>query len=238
MALFPTTSWNCVAEAGDRESPGADAALAEICRGYWFPVYSFIRSRGHTADEAADLTQEYFARLLQSRLLAAADSRKGRFRTLLRADCDYFLADQRDRRLAGKRGGSRVQFSLDIHDADRRYRLEPSDGLDPALLFDRAWVLEMLVRALDRLAREEASAGRGATFERLKGVLTEDRRVVPYSVLAEELGTTPIAIQSAVQRLRRHYRQVLRAEVATTLDDPSESEVDDEIRSLFAVLDL
>jgi RNA polymerase sigma-70 factor (ECF subfamily) len=237
MAIFPTTSWPCVAEAANRESPGACAALAEICSGYWFPVYSFIRSRGHSADEAADLTQEYFARLLQSRLLAAADSRRGRFRTLLRADCDNFLSDQRDRRLAAKRGGARVQFSLDIHDADRRYRLEPSDGLDPAALFDRAWVLEILVRALDRVGRQEARAGRGAAFERLKPVLTEDRRTVPYSVLAAELGTTPIAIQSAVQRLRRSYRQALRDEVATTLDDPNEAEVDDEIRSLFAALD-
>jgi DNA-directed RNA polymerase specialized sigma24 family protein len=236
MALFPTTSWTCVAEAGDRESPGADAALAEICRGYWFPVYSYIRLRGHSADEAADLTQEYFARLLQSRLLAAADSRRGRFRKLLRADCDNFLADQRDRRLAIKRGGSRVQFSLEIHDADRRYRLEPSDGLDPASLFDRAWVAETLVRALERLASKESQAGRGESFERLKPLLTEDHRVVSYSILAEELGTTPIAIQSAVQRLRRNYRQALRDEVAATLDDPTDAEVDDEIRSLFAAL--
>jgi DNA-directed RNA polymerase specialized sigma24 family protein len=236
MALFPTTSWNCVAEAGDRGSPGADAALAEICRGYWFPVYSFIRSRGHSADEAADLTQEYFARLLQSRLLAAADSRKGRFRALVRADCANFLADQRDRRLAHKRGGSRVQFSLDVDDADRRYRLEPADGLDPGRLFDRAWVLETLVRALDRVGRQEAQGGRGAAFERLKSVLTEDRSNGTYSDLAEELGTTPVAIRSTVQRLRRRYRRALRDEVAATLADPTEADVDEEIRALFAAL--
>jgi len=237
MARFPTTQWNCVTEAGDPASSGADAAPAEICRCYWYPIYSFIRSRGHSAEETADLTQDYFVRLLEGRLLAAADSLKGRFRRLLRVDCEYFLADRRDRRLAGKRGGSRVHFSLDVKDAENRYRLEPSGGLDPASLFDRAWVLELLVRALDRLGREEVQAGRGEVFERLKPILTEGSRALPYALLAEELGTTSIAVQSAVQRLRRWYREALRAEVASTIGDVSEAEVDDEIHSLFEVLD-
>ncbi len=236
MARFPTTRWGSVAEAADPARPGAGDALAEICRRYWYPVYSFIRSRGHSADEAADLTQDYFARLLEGRLLAEADSRKGRFRTLLRTDCGYFLSDQRDRRRAHKRGGSAEPLPLDVEDAERRYRLDPPGGRDPASLFDRAWALEMLGRALDRLGREEAEAGRAAAFERLRAVLTDGPRAVPYAALAEGLGTTVSAIQSAVQRLRRRYRLALRAEVAATLGGPSEADVDDEILALFEIL--
>jgi DNA-directed RNA polymerase specialized sigma24 family protein len=236
MAIFPTTQWSCIAEASDPDSPGAHAALAELCRSYWYPIYSLIRSRGHPPDEAADLTQDYFGRLLGGGLLRTADRRKGRFRSLLRTDCGYFLADQRDRRRARKRGGGRERLPLDIADAERRYRLEPSDRLGPEPLFDRAWALDLLGRALDRLAREEATAGRGTTFERLRVVLTDGPRVVPYAAIAERLGTTEGAVEAAVRRLRGRYRVALRAEVAATLDDPSEAQVDDEIRDLFVAL--
>jgi DNA-directed RNA polymerase specialized sigma24 family protein len=235
MVSFPTTQWCSVAEAGNPDSPAGVAARADLCRRYWYPIYSFIRSRGHSPDEAGDLTQDYFCRLLEGELLAAADQSKGRFRSLLRVDCGYFLADCYDHRRAIKRGGDRRQLSLDIHDAERRYCLEPTDRLCADRLFDRNWALKLLDRALAFVASEEAASGRASTFETLKPVLTELPRSMPSGTLAEKIGTTATAVRSAVQRLRRRYREALRAEVAATLIDPTESDVDDEIRALFAV---
>ena len=233
MATFPTTQWCSVVEASNADSPSGIAARAELCQKYWYPIYSFIRSRGHSPDEASDLTQDYFCRLLEGELLAAADQNKGRFRSLLRVDCSYFLADCRDHRRAQKRGGDRIHLSLDIHDAERRYRLEPTDDLCPDRLFDRNWALELLDRALTATAIDEAASGRAAAFESLKPVLTDQPRSVPAAALAEEFGTTATAVRSAIQRLRHRYRQALRAEVAATLVDPTESQIDDEIKALF-----
>ncbi len=240
MAVFPTTQWASVSDASDPASPGAPEAQATLCRAYWYPIYSFIRSRGYPADDAADLTQEYFLRLLGGRLLRAADRAKGRFRSLLRTDCVFFLADQRDRRQAKKRKAPGV-LRFDVKDADRRYRLEPSGRLDPEALFDRAWALDLLGRAVDRLARGEAQAGRGLLFERLRPVLTDASLAAPYAEIAAELGTTEAAVQAAVVRLRRRYRAALREEVAATLDPGDggrvdEAEIDDEIRDLFTAL--
>jgi RNA polymerase sigma-70 factor (ECF subfamily) len=235
MASFPTTQWCRIAEASNADSPAGAAARAELCRQYWYPIYSFIRSRGHSPDEASDLTQDYFCRLLEGGLLAAADQSKGRFRSLLRVDCGYFLADRRDHERAQKRGGDHNHLSLDIHDAERRYTLEPTDHLCPDRLFDRNWALELLDRALRSVALEEAASGRGATFETLRPALTDQPRNMPSGALAERTGTTVAAVRSALQRLRFRYRQALRAEVAATLADPSEAEVDDEIRALFLV---
>jgi RNA polymerase sigma-70 factor (ECF subfamily) len=236
IARFPTTQWDCVAEAGDPAQPGADEALARICRSYWYPIYSFIRSRVRSADEAADLTQDYFARLLEGRLLAAADRRKGRFRTLLRTDCLFFLADRREMRSARKRGGGRRGFSLDAAAADHRYHLEPSDRLDAETLFDRAWAMDVLGRALERLARQEAEAGRGEAFGHFRPLLVDGPRSVSYASLAARLGCTEAAVDGALRRLRHRYRRALRATVAETLDEPGEASVDAEIRDLFAAL--
>ena len=236
VASFPTTQWVWVSEAGDPESPGAGIALADLCRTYWYPIYSFIRSRGHSPDESADLTQEYFRHLLEGRLLASADRDKGRFRSLLRADCDFFLADHRDYQKARKRGGDRERVSLDMDDLERRYHLEPAHEITPERLFDRTWAIQLLAEALSILEREETQAGRGAQFERLRPMLTEGRADVSYAALADTLGMTPTAVQSAAQRLRQRYREALRAEVAATLGDHNPELVAEEIRSLFVIL--
>lgn len=236
MAQFPTTHWGCVATAADPALPGADAAVAEICRIYWYPIYSFIRARGHSAEAAADLTQDYFVRLLEGRLLSAADRRKGRFRSLLRTDCGFFLADQNDRRQTRKRGGGRGELSLDADAADQRFRLGPSDEVDPAVLFDRAWALDVLKRALDQLARSEAEAGRGEAFVHLREILSGEQPAVSYRILAGRLGITESAVDGALRRVRARFRAALRATVAATLDDPTEAEVDEEIRDLFKAL--
>jgi DNA-directed RNA polymerase specialized sigma24 family protein len=235
-ARFPTTHWSRVVAAGGRATPDCREALTEPCRVYWYPLYAFIRRKGFRPDDAQDLTQSYFARLLQTKVLAAVDREKGRFRAFLRTDCGYFLADQRDRENALKRGGGIAPVSIDVCDAEGRYQVEPADLLTPERLFDRTWALTLLDGVLDRLAREYTGSGRAELFEQLKVVLTDGPRSVSYARIATRLGMSEGAIQSAVQRVRRRYRDLLREGISATLGDPSPAEVEDEIRALFAAL--
>jgi RNA polymerase sigma-70 factor (ECF subfamily) len=228
---FPTTRWSRVVQAGGPEGPQAQEALADFCRAYWFPVYAYIRHRGHDEDRAADLAQDYFARLIEKGTLAAADPGKGRFRAFLLADLAFFLADARDRQAALKRGGGVRFVPLD---AEERYRSEPVDGMTPERVFDRAWALSLLSGVIDRLRAEQAEAGRADAFEALKEVLTDGPRTVPYAELARRLGTTEGAVQAAAHRLRKRYKALLLETIAATVDDPAE--VDDEVRALFAAL--
>lgn len=189
---------------------------------------------GH--DDALDLTQGYFTRLLEKPVIAAADRTRGRFRSFLRADCGFYLSNLRDLDRARKRGGGRASLSIDAHDAEGRYLLEPADGLTADRLFDRTWALTLLARALDRLGADYASTGRGKLFERLQDGLAGGSRTVSYAEVASELGLSEAAVQQAARRLRRRYREALRAEIAATLDDPSDDAVEAEIRDLFAAL--
>ena len=233
---FPTTHWSRIARAGDLAAPEASAALAELCAVYWYPIYALVRRTGHGEPDALDLTQEYFARLLEKPILAAADRNRGRFRAFLRADCGFFLGDRRDRDQAQKRGGGRHPLSIDARDAEGRYLVEPSDGLTPERLFDRAWALTLLARAVDLLAAEYATSDRRPLFEKLRGALTGDSLTLPYSVIAIELGLTESAVQRAATRLRKRYRAILRDEIAATLDNPTDQAVAAEIRDLFDAL--
>jgi RNA polymerase sigma-70 factor (ECF subfamily) len=225
-----------VACAGDLTSTDARAALAELCTAYWCPIYALIRNWGHPADEAHDLTQAYFTHLLERRTLAAADPHKGRFRTFLRTDCGFFLADWRDRGRALKRGGHQSCISIGARTAEGRYAIEPSSELTLQRLFDHAWALTLLGQVLERIAAEYASSGRGPLFDQLQIVLTEGPRSLPYATIAAQLGMTEAAVQKAVSRLRRQYRELLCEHIANTLDDPSESAIEDEIRDLFNAL--
>jgi RNA polymerase sigma-70 factor (ECF subfamily) len=236
QASFPTTRWSLVARAGAVSSPDARQALETLCRAYWFPIYAFIRRHGAEAEAARDLTQTYFTQLLEKDLLLVADPQKGRFRSFLKTDCTYLLADQRDRERAQKRGGDRAMIHFEALDAEDRYRREMADELTPERQFDRAWALTLLDRVLDQLATEYADSGRGALFERLQGVLTRGSLRSPYAALGAQLGMTEGAVQVAVHRLRRRYRAILREQIAATLDDPTDADVEDEIRALFAAL--
>jgi RNA polymerase sigma-70 factor (ECF subfamily) len=231
--MFATTRWSLVIAAQDRSQPEAGQALAELCRLYWYPLYGYIRSRGHGHDEAQDLTQEFFARLLEKDGLAAVDQNKGRFRSFLLAACQHFLANQHDHDRAQKRGGGRPSVSIDFRDADGRYAHEPAHAETPERLFERRWALALLERVLARLRGEYEAAGRGRLFECLKSRLTGDR-AVPHARVAAELGVTEGAVKVAVHRLRQRYRELLRDEIGQTVDDPAEVEA--EIRSLFAAL--
>jgi RNA polymerase sigma-70 factor (ECF subfamily) len=231
--MFATTRWSLVVAAQDRSQPEAGQALAELCRLYWYPLYGYIRSRGHGHDAAQDLTQEFFARLLEKDGLAAVDQNKGRFRSFLLAACQHFLANQHDHDHAQKRGGGRQSVSIDFRDADGRYAHEPAHGETPERLFERRWALALLERVLARLRGEYDGAGRGRLFDCLKARLTGDR-AVPHADVAAELGVTEGAVKVAVHRLRQRYRELLRDEIGQTLDDAGQ--VEEEIRALFAAL--
>jgi RNA polymerase sigma-70 factor (ECF subfamily) len=233
---FPTTHWSRVARAGDPGGDDARAALAELCAAYWYPIYALVRRLGHGEADARDLTQEYFARLLETPVLAAADRTRGRFRAFLRADCRFFLSGCRDRERAQKRGGGCLPRSIDARDAEGRYLVEPVDSLTPERLFDRAWALTLLGRALDRLADEYGATGRAAVFEALRPTLVDRSGAASHSELAARLGLSVAAVQQAASRLRKRYRLVLRDEIAATLDDPSDQAVGAEIRDLFDAL--
>jgi RNA polymerase sigma-70 factor (ECF subfamily) len=231
---FPTTHWSRVITAGDPAAPDTMEALTQLCAAYWFPVYAFIRRKGHAPDAALDLTQDYFARLLEKGTLAAAEPARGRFRSFLMADCSHFLSNRHDRDRALKRGGGCVAVPIDARDTEGRFLVEPAHGRTPERLFEQDWAVAVLERVFDRLGRDYAATGRSETFERLRPVLTADPGAGSYATIARDLGTTEAAVQAAVYRLRVRFRRALRDEIAATLDDPAG--VDDEIRALFEVL--
>ena len=232
--MFATTHWSLVLAARGRPSPDARAALADLCRVYWYPLYAFVRRSGHDATTAEDLTQEFFARLLEKGWLGQADRTKGRFRSFLLAACKHFLTNERDRARALKRGGGKPPLPIDFGGADERYAREPADELTPERLFERRWALALLDQVLVDLRAEYAAAGRGALFDRLKAHLGGAADSAPYESVAVELGMTAGAVKVAAHRLRQRYRDRLRDAIARTLNDPAA--VDDEIRHLFAVL--
>ena len=235
---FATTRWTLVAAAGKTTTPEARHALSELCRLYWYPLYAFVRRRGYDADEALDLTQGFFTRLIEKNDLAAADPARGRFRSWLLASVKHFLANEWDRATAQKRGGGRAVFSIDIDpdDAERRYRHEPSHSLTPERIFDRRWALTMLEQALEGLKAECDREGKAELFEALRPTLTGDSGgdAAPYRDVADRLGMTEGAVKVSAHRLRRQYRELLRRNIAETVDGPDG--VDDEIRDLFAAL--
>jgi RNA polymerase sigma-70 factor (ECF subfamily) len=195
-----------------------------------------IRRLGHREANALDLTQEYFARLLEKPVIGAARQARGRFRSFLRADCRNFLSDCRDLDQAQKRGGGRRPLPIDARDAEGRYLVEPADALTPDALYDRAWALALLDHALGRLAADYATTGRGLLFETLQGSLTGPTQPASYAEIARQLSMTEGAIQQAASRLRKRYREALRDEIAATLHEPSDAAVDSEIRDLFQAL--
>jgi RNA polymerase sigma factor (sigma-70 family) len=232
---FPTTRWSRVVLAGDPDAPLARESLAELCSAYWYPLYAYIRRRGHGPEHAADLTQDFFARLLEKGLLSEADPMRGRFRAFLRTVCLHFLANRRDHERAKKRGSGRAALPIDSGDAEGRYSRELADGLTPERIFERSWALTLLGRVLDQLGREYDEAGKGATFEALRGMLDGTSDEASYAAVAGRMGTTEGAARVAAHRLRRRYGALLRREIASTLADPAE--VEDEIRQLFSALE-
>jgi RNA polymerase sigma-70 factor (ECF subfamily) len=231
-----STSWAVVLAAADRSSPHCDQALATLCAGYWYPLYAFIRRQGFAAEDAEDLTQEFLARLLEKDYLEGVGPEKGKFRTFLLVCLKRFLANQHDRAHAQKRGGGRRLISIDVDDAERRYRLEPSHELTAERIFERRWALTLLQQVLLSLGTEFQRGGKQALFETLKVYLAADQKAPPYAQVADQLGLSEDAVKVAVYRLRERYRRLLRDEVARTLGDTAD--VDEEICALFQSLAL
>jgi RNA polymerase sigma-70 factor (ECF subfamily) len=231
---FATTHWSLIVAARQPDASAARQALAHLCTAYWYPLYAYIRRRGHLPDEAQDLTQEFFARLLERDLLGAADPDRGRFRAFLLAACKHFLANEHDRACAIKRGGGRAPLSLNLDDAEGRYGREPSHDLTPDKLFERRWALTLLDRTLARLREEFTAKGKGETFDRLRVFLVGDRGAPSHAELAAEVGMTAGAVKVAAHRLRQRYRELLREEIAHTVEGLEQ--IDEEVRELFAAL--
>lgn len=227
---FRTTHWSMVLRAGDRESPDAASALERLCRMYWYPLYAFVRRKGYPHEEAQDLTQGFFENLLAKGYLAAADGRRGKFRTFLLTSFTNFLANERDRKLRLKRGGHLTFLSLDAEaEAEERYKLEPVSHETADRLFEQRWAQTIMESVLGHLA-DEMEPGR---FEVLKGFLLGEEDV-SYAAVAAHLGLSVPAVTSAIYRMRARFGVLLREEIAHTVT--SEDEVEEEIRQLIKVL--
>jgi RNA polymerase sigma-70 factor (ECF subfamily) len=231
---FASTHWSVVLAAGQRRSAESQEALATLCRVYWYPLYAYARRQLSRPDDAQDLTQEFFARLLEKDYLRAADPKRGKFRSFLLTAFKHFLANERDRANAQKRGGNRKQVPLDFQDGESRYLREPADRATPETLYERRWALTLLEQTLAQLRQEFTAAGKQKAFEALKETLTGDGPPRPYAQVAAELGMTEQAVKVAVHRLRRRYQELLRAAIAQTV--PAEDAIDDELRDLFAAV--
>lgn len=232
---FVTTRWTQVVAAGrPADSTHVRAALEQLCRAYWYPLYAFVRRQGHSPHDAQDLTQEFFARLLERNTLGAADRERGRFRSFLLATLKNFLRDEWDKLRAQKRGGGIGVLSLDAGEAESRYALEPVDSLTADRIFERRWAMLLLDRAVERLRAEHEAAGKLAQFEALKASLAGSREAQPYAELAARLGLSEGAVKVAVHRLRQRYREVIRAEIAETV--AGEAEVEAELKHVVAAL--
>jgi RNA polymerase sigma-70 factor (ECF subfamily) len=231
---FVTTHWSVVSSAGRNDTSRAREALGKLCQTYWHPLYAYVRRLGHPPPDAQDLTQEFFARLLEKNFLADADESRGRFRSFLLTALKHFLANEWDKARAEKRGGGQIPIPIDSGSAETSCRFEPADSVTPEKIYERRWALTLLAQVLRRLREEYVRAGREKLFEQLKPTLTEASRTIGYAVIAGRLGTSEGAVKVAVHRLRQRYREVLRAEIADTVTSPGE--VEDELRNLFAAL--
>jgi RNA polymerase sigma-70 factor (ECF subfamily) len=231
---FLTTHWSVVLAAGGSNSTRARTALEKLCRIYWYPLYAFVRRMGHGPHDAEDLVQSFFAICLEKNYFGAAEQAKGRFRSFLLLALKRFLANERDKTRAAKRGRGKSPISLDSLTAEQRYALEPADRLSADKLFERRWALTLLGQVVSRLRDEHAAAGKLGEFEQLKECITMAGRGTPYAQIAARLSMSEGAIKTTVHRLRRRYREILEEEIAHTV--ASAQEIETERRHLLSVL--
>jgi RNA polymerase sigma factor (sigma-70 family) len=231
-AAFATTHWSVVLAAGRDSTPSATDALEKLCRTYWYPLYSYVRRKGHNPEDAQDLTQDFFARLLSKKYLRLADPARGRFRAFLLTSLKHFLIHQWEKGRTARRGGDQQVISLNEQEAESRYHLEPSSQLSPEMLYDRHWALTLFERALDQLKSEFIASGKVVQFDRLKGFLSSESNDGAYAAAGSELGTSAKAVAVAVHRLRSRYGELVRAEIAHTV--PTSAEIGDELHYLMS----
>jgi len=233
QAWFDATSWTMVHEAGQPTLPEADAARAKLCQAYWYPLYFYVRRLGHSPEDAQDLTQEFFARLLEKNYVATADREKGKFRSFLLLLLKRFLAREWARANRQKRGGGVELIPLDLEHTENRYVAEPADELSPDKAFDRRWAQVLLARVTDRLQAQCVAEGKGHLFAELHPLLSGEGEE-PYEAVARRLQIPKATLKVLVHRFRQRYGQLLREEIAPTVASPEE--VEDEIRALFGAL--
>ena len=233
---FRTTRWSVVLLSAQSNAPGAEAALAELCRLYWYPIYAFVRYYGHAPHDAQDLTQSFFLHLLEHKVLTCVDPLKGKFRSFLLASVQNFLSDEADRARRKKRGGDREFVRMDAESAEERYRFEPVDYLTAETIFDARWAMTVLGEAMRRLRREYAAGEKTSTLETLEPFLDpiNNRELPSYEQAANELQISLSAVKTLIHRLRKQYTGLLRQEVGRTVSDPGE--IDDEIHGLCGAL--
>jgi RNA polymerase sigma factor (sigma-70 family) len=243
--LFATTHWSVVLTARDANSPPAAQALDRLCQDYWYPIYAYVRRKGRTPDEAEDLTQAFFAHLLQKDFLCNVGREKGRFRSFLLACLTHFLVDEWEKARAARRGGRCASgplataqppdcCPLDLERAEERYRLEPAANADPQSLYERRWALDLLDRVFDRLRSEAVASGKRVVFDQLQGSLIGERSAETYAQLGARLGMSETAVKVTVHRLRQQYRNLLLEEIAHTVATPDD--IEEELRYLFEVV--
>lgn len=231
---FTTTHWSVVLAAGETANPTAEVAMEKLCRNYWYPLYAFARRSGQTEENAKDLTQSFFARLLREKYVRQAQRERGRFRNFLLTYFKHFAADEWDRETALKRGGGCEILSFDSETAEKRYHLEPVDEMTPDKLFDRRWAFATLDEAARLLRKEFQDAGRGDLFDKLQAFLSGDLEDAGYSEAAAQLSMSENTLKSHVRRLRLRNREILREVIANTVASPDQ--IDEELRDLSAAL--
>ena len=228
---FSTTHWSVIVAAGESKSLCADEALEKLCRVYWYPLYAYVRRRGHSEQDAEDLTQEFFAHLLQRRFLKNVGPHKGKFRSFLLAALNHFLSDEWDKARAEKRGGGQTFISLDEHHAEDLYLLEPDSSMTAERIFEQRWALALLAQALARLREEFAAAGKNQEFDHLKVFLCTPTSDGAYDAVAQKLELPVDTVAVKVYRLRQRYGEFIRAEIAHTVASPAE--IEEEMAHLF-----
>lgn len=233
-ADFRTTHWSIVLAANGSATPAASAALEQLCAAYWYPLYSFLRRHGRSPHDAQDLTQSFFAHLLEKDRLRSVDPRKGKFRSFLLASIKNFLANEWDKARALKRSGGFTFVSIDEELGEERFRREPALEAAPEQAFEHCWAMTLLDAVLARLRNEYSAEDKAVLFEAVQGCLSGERGGPPYAELATRLAISEGAVKMAVLRMRRRFGELLRAEIAHTVTRPEE--IDEEIRSLFAAV--
>jgi len=233
---FATTRWSLVISAGQNSSPESQRALASLCETYWPPLYAYVRRRVPDVNEAQDLTQAFFAELLEKNYVGTATPARGRFRAFLLTALKHFLSKERDRARAQKRGGGRRLYSLDFASADSALQVDPAAGLTAEQCFDKQWAITLLNQIMDRLQSEFERSGKARLFLELKGFLIGEHGESTYAQVAARLNMMEAAARKAASRMRMRYRELLRDEIAQTVAGPDE--VDEEVRNLLAALRL
>ena len=231
---FATTHWSVVLQAGQRDPAQSAAALEQLCRTYWYPLYAYVRRCGNGPEDAEDLTQGFFAHLLRQDFLSGVGPEKGKFRSFLLACLKHYLTDQWEKACTAKRGGAGPERRLDLERAEDRYRLEARVDANAESLYERRWALDLLQHVLERLRHEAVASGRAAVFDQLQDCLLGERPAGTYAQLGARLGLSETAVKVTVHRMRQRYRELLREEIAHTVTRVEE--VEEEMRHLFEVV--